>query len=79
MADYRKIQKRLNEDKRFKADFLKSPARVLEKEGHKLTPEMKRSVGYLVDRVKRPGHFVPGAGIAPQDLAAVTITIGVDF
>jgi hypothetical protein len=51
----------------------------LEKQGFALTEEQRNKVAYLVDRVQRPGALVEGAGIAPGKLAAITITIGVDF
>lgn len=79
MAKLAELQNRLNRDPKLKAKFLENPVHTLREEGLELTPEMERSVAYLVDQVKRPGHLVAGAGIAPQNLAAITITIGVDF
>ena len=73
------LQSRLNSDQKLKSEFLNDPVDTLRKEGIDLTPEMERNAAYLVDKLKRPGHLVPGAGIAPKDLAAITITIGVDF
>jgi hypothetical protein len=73
------LQSRLNEDVQAKKAFLKDPSGTLQGYGYELNPEQERTLGYLVDRVKRPGQMVPGAGIAPQDLSAITITIGVDF
>ena len=79
MTDLVSVQKRLNEDKALRERFLLDPVETLKDLEIDLTPQMAKSVDYLVDQVKRPGHLVPGAGIAPKDLAAITITIGVDF
>jgi len=76
--DLAALEKRLNATK-LRRDFLSSPVETLKAEGVALTPEMERSVGYLVDRLKKPGKFIPGSGISPADLKAITITIGVDF
>lgn len=76
MAD---LEKRLNRNPKLKAAFLKSPTRMLKAEGIEVNDSQRKKLEYLVDQVKRPGRLVPGAGIAPQDLAAITITIGVDF
>jgi hypothetical protein len=73
------LQKRLNTNTKLRNQFLANPGETLRNEGVQLTPEQERSVAYLVDQVKKPGRLVPGAGIAPQDLRAITITIGVDF
>lgn len=76
--DLAALEKRLNSGK-LRKDFLNNPVAALKSEGVNLTPEMERSVGYLVDRLKKPGQLVPGSGIAPADLRSITITIGVDF
>ena len=73
------LQKRLNSNANLRRKFLENPAETLRNEGLVLSPEQERSVAYLVDQVKKPGRLVPGSGIAPQDLRAITITIGVDF
>jgi hypothetical protein len=78
-ADFRTLQAQLNKDPAAKKRFLDNPIKTLQAEGFALTPQQQRKVAYLVDRVKRPGAFVEGAGVAPEDLAAITITIGVDF
>jgi hypothetical protein len=77
--DLGKLQTALNKDAATKKRFLEAPVKTLEAEGFALTPEQQHKVAYLVDRVKRPGALVEGAGIAPGKLAAITITIGVDF
>jgi hypothetical protein len=77
--DLAALEKRLNSSAGTRKAFLEDPVAALKKEGMNLTPEMQRSVGYLVDRLKKPGRLVPGAGISPADLRAITITIGVDF
>lgn len=79
MADLVDLQNRLNKDKKLKGRFLRDPVGTLKSEGVDLSPEMERNVGYLVDKLKKPGALVPGAGIAPDDLAAITISISVDF
>ena len=73
------LEKRLNSSAGTRKAFLEDPVSALQKEGMNLTPEMQRSVGYLVDRLKRPGQMVPGAGISPADLRSIRITITVDF
>jgi hypothetical protein len=42
---------------------------------------MQTDVEYVVDKLKRPGQLVPGAGVAPADLeaSAIRIRIVVDF
>lgn len=77
--DLRKLQSTINKDAASKKKFLEAPVDTLEAQGFELTPEQRNKVAYLVDRVKRPGALVEGAGIAPDKLAAITITIGVDF
>jgi hypothetical protein len=72
------LQKRVN-DPATKARFLKAPAATLKELGVALTPEQEHHVAYLTDRIQRPGHVVPGVGIAPGNLTAITITIGIDF
>lgn len=72
------LQKRINEGAT-KAKFLKAPAATLKEMGVALTPEMEHHVAYLADALQRPGHLVPGVGIAPGDLRSIRITIGVDF
>jgi hypothetical protein len=78
-VDLRKLQADINKDAATKKRFLESPIETLEKQGFALTEEQRNKVAYLVDRVQRPGALVEGAGIAPGKLAAITITIGVDF
>lgn len=77
--DFAGLQTRLNEDPALRKRFLEAPSKTLRAEGFTLTPEQEHKVAYLVDRVKTPGALVEGAGIAPGQLAAITITIGVDF
>jgi hypothetical protein len=73
------LQAQLNKDAALKKRFLADPVSVLTEHGHELTPANKHSLNYMVDRLQRPGQLVPGAGVAPHDLSAITITIGVDF
>jgi hypothetical protein len=77
--DLATLEGRLNEDPEAKKRFLENPVKMLEAEGFALTDEQQHKVSYLVDRLKRPGAFVEGAGIAPEDLAAIRISISVDF
>jgi hypothetical protein len=78
-TDLAALQKRINEDPALKKRFLAKPSATLKQEGLKLTPKQSRRVEDLVKRVKTPGAEVPGAGKAPADLRAITITIGIDF
>jgi hypothetical protein len=73
------LQANLNRDAGLKKRFLADPVAVLAEHGHELTKEQQHRVNYLVDRLQRPGQLVPGAGVAPQDLVGITITIQVDF
>jgi hypothetical protein len=73
------LQKRLNSDPHLKSRFLKAPAATLKEHGVALTQENEVSLAYLVDQIQRPGHLVAGAGIAPQNLSAITISISIDF
>lgn len=77
-VDFAALEKRMNSSK-LRKDFLSNPVEALKAEGLSLTPEMERSVGYLVDRLKTPGKLVPGSGISPADLRSIRITITVDF
>lgn len=77
--DLGKLQARLNEDPELKRRFLDSPVETLTAEGLELTSEQKNKVAFLVDRIKKPGATVEGAGIAPAELEAITITISIDF
>jgi len=77
--DLGRLQKQLNKDAATKKRFLDDPVKTLQAEGFTLTRQQQNKVAYLVDRVKTPGALVEGAGIAPGRLAAITITIGVDF
>lgn len=78
-ANMSELEARLNKDPELKAAFLRSPSRTLKEQGIEVSTSQRRKLEYLVDQLKRPGKLVPGAGIAPDDLAAITITIGVDF
>jgi hypothetical protein len=73
------LQTQLNRDAAMKKRFLADPVAFLTEQGHELTKENQHSLNYMVDRLQRPGQLVPGAGVAPHDLSAITITIGVDF
>lgn len=77
--DLAKLQERLNKDKRLRERFLDNPTETLKAEGLQLSREQHRKLEDLVERVKTPGTEVPGAGVSPEDLKAIRITIGVDF
>jgi hypothetical protein len=77
--DLAKLQDRLNKDEELRERFLEDPTKTLKAEGMQLSREQHRKLEDLVERVKTPGAEVPGAGVAPEDLRAIRITIGVDF
>ena len=78
-TDLAALQKRINTDEAFRKRFLAKPSATLKQEGVTLTQAQARRVNDLVKRAKTPGAQVPGAGKAPADLRAITITIGIDF
>jgi hypothetical protein len=61
MADFSAVQKKLNEDKAFRANFLNDPVSTVKGEGIALTPEMEKKLVAFSKRAQSEQARIAGS------------------
>lgn len=71
------LQKRLNQDTRLRAQFLKDPGSVLRKEGVELTPEKEQALAQFTQQVTAPAKQVSVDSIRQRAAARARVEVEV--
>ena len=75
------IEKRLNDDEKYRKSFLSNPVGTLESSGLQLPDKGKKSLEELVNSIKRGEQGVAGSTALPdmREGVSISINISTDF
>jgi hypothetical protein len=77
MADLSQIQKRLNDDSKFRGEFLANPANTLKTSGVTLDKKQEDALVHLVKRLKESRESVAGSSVDVARAEGVDISINI--